>query len=438
MKLFRDYFYEMILAVISFILLILLIAPYWFGYKMQTDYEIVLKSLSDNTDYSYEVISFQRGWFSTDADLLVKNSSNESLFYLKHQIIHGPVYLGLLLEGNSPIVSMVIKGVVIPFANKDNLFSALFADTNRIGVHAVIHSNTDAVLTLNVPDINQNIGTTKYELKDFDFILKYFSDSNRYQGELNSKQIKVVGASVFDVSNLILSFDQIITKDNFDGDLVLSFSSMKTKLAGQMLDIKQLSSRLRNNKASNLIGLDVDTNASVINIFNEQINGLSLGIEMSGVEYSYIRDKVVRMIAGDADENLSVADDYSFFTAINIEPFNFITEHGSFSSKLLLTNTQATSNLESRYFMKVKPTLELVVGDTLLKRIYEIIVNKYNFNATKANQFIHSMIKINYLEKNSNKFQLRLSNKEEKFMVNDLLVDHDDLKSSFSSAFFLK
>jgi len=79
-----------------------------------------------------------------------------------------------------------------------------------------------------------------------------------------------------------------------------------------------------------------------------------------------------------------------------------------------------------------------VVGDTLFKRIYEIVVNEYKIKAAKANQFIHSMIRANYLEKNSNKFQLRLSNKEEKIMVNDLLIDHDDLKSNLSSAFFLK
>jgi len=438
MKLFREYCYEMILIVISFFLLALLIAPYWFGYKMQTNYENVLKSLSNNTDYSYEVISFRRGWFSTDADLLVKNSSNEALFYLNHQIIHGPVYLGLLLEGKSPIVSMVIKGDVISAANTDNVFFKLFQDTKRIGIHAVIHSNTDAVLTLNVPDVNKNVGAMKYELEDIAFKLKYFSDSNQYQGELSSKKIKLVGASVFDISNLILSFDQVINNDNLDGDLVLSFSSLKTKLAEQMLDIKQLSLRLRNKKISNLLGLDIDTNASVINIFNEQINGLSLGMKMSGVEYSYLKDKVFGMFADNADKKSSAPYDYIFFSTLNIETFDFITEHGSFSSKLTLTQNPEASDEEDRYFMNVKPSLDLIVGDTLFKRIYEIVVNKYNFNAEKANKFIHSMLKVNYLEKNSNKYQLRLSNKEEKLMVNDLLINHDDLKNNLSSAFFLR
>ena len=438
MKLFRDYFYEMILIVISFFLLVLLVAPYWFGYKMQTNYEDVLKTLSDNTDYSFEVISFNRGWFSTDADLLVKNSSNETLFYLKHQIIHGPVYLGLLLEGNSPVVSMVIKGDVIPVANKENIFSILFQDTKRIGVHAVIHSNADSVLTLNVPDIDRNIGAMKYEFENIDFKLKYFSDSNRYQGELSSKQIKLVGTSVFDVSNLILSFDQIINKDNLDGDLVLSFSSLKTKMAEQMLDIKQLSLRLRNKKASGLLGLDIDTNASVINVYNEQINGLSLGVKISDVKYNYLKEKVYGMLAANTEENVYIPDDYTFFTTLNVEPFDFITEHGSFSSKLSLTQNPVVSNEEGRYFMKVKPTLDLLVGDTLFKRIYEIIVSNYRLNSEESNQFIHSMIKLNYLEKNSNKYQLRLSTKDEKFMINDLLIDHDDLKNNLSSAFFLQ
>ena len=438
MKLFKEYFYEMILIVISFFLLALLIAPYWFGYKMQTNYEDVLKSLSDYTDYSYEVISFRRGWFSTDADLLVKNSSSEALFYLKHQIIHGPVYLGLLLEGKSPIVSMVIKGDVISAANSDNVFFTLFQDTQRIGVHAVIYSNDDAVLTLNVPDVNKSIGTMNYELENIAFKLKYFSGSNQYQGELSSKKIKLVGASVFDISNLILSFDQTINNDNLDGDLVLSFSSLKTKLAEQMLDIKQLSLRLRNKKTSNLLGLDIDTNASVINIFNEQINGLSLGMKMSGVEYSYLKDKVFGVFADNADKKSSAPYDYIFFSTLNIETFDFITEHGSFSSKLTLTQNPEASDEEDRYFMNVKPSLDLIVGDTLFKRIYEIVVNKYNFNAEKANKFIHSMLKVNYLEKNSNKYQLRLSNKEEKLMVNDLLINHDDLKNNLSSAFFLR
>jgi len=438
MRLFREYFYEMILAIISFFLLILLIAPYWFGFRMQTNYEMVLKSLSAHTDYSYEVISFNRGWFSTDADLLVKNSNNDALMYLKHQIIHGPVYLGLLLDGDSPIVSMVIKGEVIPVTKTDAVISRLYSDEKRISIHAVIQSNTDTVLTLTIPDINEDVGATKYKFDNINFKLKYLSDSNRYQGELTAKEIKIIGTSVFDVNNLIMSFDQHVNQNNLVGDLVLSFSSLKTKLSQQMFDVKQLSLRLRNKKSSHLLGLNIDANASVINVFNEQLNGLSLGADISGIEYSYLRDRTISLFTeDDADKKYLRSDDYGLFKAVNIEPFDFITEHGSFSSKLTLTQSSPTNNTENRFFIKNKPELNLVVGDTLFKRIYEIVVNKYNVKATKANQFIHSMVRANYLEKNSNKFQLRLSNKDEKIMVNDLLIDHDDLKSNLSSAFFL-
>jgi len=438
MKLFREYFYEMILSIISICLLILMVAPYWFGFKMQTNYENVLASLSENTSYTYEVVTYSRGWFSTDADLLVKDSDNTPVFYLKHKIIHGPLYLGLLLKGQSPVVSMVIKGEVISVANTNKTFFKLFDDSSRITLNAVIHSNDDAVVTLNVPDINKKIEDISYDFNNIKVKLKYFSESGQYQGEVTSDQIKIVGITPFEVSSLIVSFDQTLATNSLAGDLVVSFSELKTKLSDQMIDIRQFSTRLINNKSSDLLSLDLDANASVINVLNEQLNGLLFAAEITGVDYELIKNNVLAFFAeGNANEYF-MFNDFYFFSALNVNSFDFVTEHGSFSSKLRLILGPLIDKSEKRYFMNVKPELNLSISNTLFRRIYEIVFDKNKLDTTEANKFVSSMIKYNYLEKNANKFQLRLSQKEGKFVVNDLLVGHDDFIENISSALFLK
>lgn len=437
MKALRDHLFEILLALVALCLLVLLVAPYWFGFKMQSSYEGFLEAFSAHSDFSYEVVSYDKGWFSTYADLLVKDSDKKPVFYFRHQIIPGPIYLGLLLEGRSPIVNLVINGEVAAAPESNYILAQLIGKNDqRIKVHATVNMNDDAVVKFDVPDISQSVQGSVYKINGTQLKLVYSSAAQQFHGELSLKDFQLQNKNVLEVSQLIFNFDQLVNDHGYKGDIVISLDTLKTKFKDQMVAFRQLSSRVKNEKKNNLMNLDIDINASTINAFNEQLNSVSLGVQLSSVYYDLLFKQIDQFLFGE----IVLSDiDWHIFSALKIKPFGFYTEHGTYVSELQLDvrhNLPAADALD--FYHRYETKLNMEVSDVLLKRIYEIITPSLDNAVNEVPVFLSKILQANYLEKYNNKFRLRLESKDDKYLINDLLIPYQDFERNLSQAVFSK
>ncbi len=434
MKAIKNYLFEILLAIISLCLLILLVAPYWFGYQMQSSYEKLIESTSINSNHSYEVINFDRGWFSTRADLLVKSKANQPLFYFRHQIIHGPVYLGLLLEGKSPLVNMVIKGKLMSAPDSEHLLVQLLDNKNDpVSIEAAVRMNDDALIDFVIPDINKTVSSGQFKVAGSALKFEYFSDNHRFLGELKVGEFLVQGDAVIELTQLLLNFDQVIKDDSISGDLVVSLDSLKLKLMDRLTSFRQLSSRVKNSKLNQLMDLDIDVNVAKINAFNEQLNSLSLGVTLSSIYYDLFEEQVKSLIFSTEPDVLA---EWRIFNKLEIKPFSFISEHGAYSSELQLEKLSVNDEQIADFYHLYDTQLNIEVSDILLKKMYEIIVSTFAIETNDASVFINKMHQVNYLERNNNKFLLRLQSKDGKYLINDLLIPYQDFEANFTNALY--
>ena len=436
MKAIKNYLFEILLAIISLCLLILLVVPYWFGYQMQSSYEKLIESASINSNQTYEVINFDRGWFSTRADLLVKSKTNQPLFYFRHQIIHGPVYLGLLLEGKSPLVNMVIKGSLVSAPDSDQLLVQLLDNkTNPVSIEAAVRMNDDALIEFIIPDINKTASVGQFKVVGSTFMFEYFSGTQRFLGELKIGEFLVQGDVVVELTQLLLNFDQVIDRDSISGDLVVSLDSLKLKLIDRLTSFRQLSSRVKNKKLNQFMDLDVNVNIAKINAFNEQLNSLSLGVTLSSIYYDLFKEQMKSLIFSTESD---VPAEWRIFNKLEIKPFSFFSEHGAYTSELQLNKLSVNDSQTADFYHLYDTQLNIEVSDMLLKRMYEIIVSAFALETNDASIFINKMHRDNYLERNNNKFLLRLQSKDGKYLINDLLIPYQDFEASFTNALYAK
>ncbi|MDH5518117.1 MAG: YdgA family protein [Gammaproteobacteria bacterium] len=423
MKTVRDYLLEIVLAIVSLTLLSLIIAPYWFGYTMQTEYEDMLRRFAASTDYRFEVVKYERHWFSTDAALLIKDDSGQSLANLKHQIVHGPVYFGLLLKGRSPWASMVIKANWQPAdVHRPQLREMMSAD-QAVSLFMVMQHNGNAELNVNIPALKVNINSVVYQTAAITVSLNYRAADSHYIGQLKMPFLSTKNKRFLEADNAVLSFNQSRINNRFSGDAVLTLDALKLKINNQMFDIRQLSSRLINTLDTAGINLRSDLNVSRINLFNEQLNSLSVSSVVSGIKINPIGNLGFSAIE---------------FDGVDIKPFSFFTEHGSCQAELSLNKMLNNPFSLSTGFQYNQPLFNLSVSVPLFKRIYSIVASMLSVSVTDSRLFLNKLIALDYLENNQGKIHLKLSNRDDKIVVNDHLVSFNELRRQFLSAVSLK
>lgn len=419
MSAIRDYFLEIVLTIVSLFLLLLLVLPLFSGYKIQSDYSVLVKALSKGTGLTFEVVSFQRHWFRSDAKLIAKNLKHDVLFEFNHQIIHGPLYLGLVLDRRSPFVNMVIKGSALPGEQLKELSLVVNVPVKKIDVEAYIGFNEDVVANVSISSV-LNGYTALNQDKVIELDLRYMSQEGRYQGEVHVPELLLHSRSFFELENFILSFDEVYRDDVLAGDIVLSFDLLKLKINNRIVDFRKVSARVESAIKNSLLDMELDINISKVNLFNEQVNSLSFGLEFDALDVL------------DINENKMNFKSYTY-EMLKIKPFDFYSEHGVFSVNAEV-NRDSSPLLDSlSYFSNKSANVDVSLSTSLLRRIYEVVSLNIDVPLQDVDIFIENMLKQNYLKKYSDKVKFKISGKDDALVINDKRSSFGHLSNRFIS-----
>lgn len=430
MRIIRDYWLEIVLAIFSFTLLLLTVLPYFYGFKIQSDYARLISSVSDNSGLVIEVVSYEKHWFSSNAELMIKDQDKQFLYKFKHKIIHGPVYLGLLLDGRSPLVSMVIKGMIQP-AKIDQSFLSKILSANPVQLNAYIGFNgVDEVVAL-LPAVSQKVDGITFQVAAANLKMKYFSHENRFKGDITTPSILLYGRSHVEVERFLLNFDEVVDSHGVSGDIVLSFDALKFRLMQRSVNLKAISSRFKNSITDDLLNLEMDFNASKLNLFNEQVNSLSFGLNVEKFDLGKI-SKDIFYAYNEPYFDLTAYE----YNLLNIDHFNFFSEYGTFSATMLMKSAGKNQLTQMNYLSTKDSELSVRLSTDLLKRLYELVFSNIDVPVKNVDVVLKNMLRLRYLDKNLDKIKLNVSGKDNVFIINDQRVGFDDLSNNIMKNIF--
>jgi len=431
MKILRDYLLEIILAIISFSLLLLLLLPYFSGYKIQTDYADALATLSKSTGLSLETVSYQRHWFSSDARTIAKNSRQEIVFDAVHEIVHGPLYLGLILQGRSPVINMMLKGhVIMARPVKESEQYAVFLNSLApVTLSAYMDYDGDAVISLeaSAKDAKKE-GSGQFHIETVNLDMEYIASSDQLKGEINISELSFYGKQFVELENLMLGFEQTLLS-NQTGDMVLSFSSLKFKHLQRIVDLRKVSARIKRSVNAGLHDLGFDLNVSKLNVFNEQINNFSLRMLVNGLDATWLS-----FLNRERDLVSSLKD--QVFSSISIKPLNFFSEHGAMKSELVLTTESDSASDNEEFWSNKSLSFNAELTPAVFRRIYELSSDYSESEKNSFDVFKKRLFKLNYIDNSLGKVNINISGKNKNFVVNNHSLSYEKLSNTLEYSVF--
>lgn len=434
MKKLRDHLPEIILLMISVFLLLLMVAPYLMGFKVQQDYETILQTVSQQTGMQPEAVIYDRGWFSTDVRTILINPEKQPVAIFDQKIIHGPLYLGLLLKGYSPWVNMVIQGQVYSAEETSSALLKLFDKQHPVSVWASVDFSSNAQFTLDLPLLDTKLENAALRFSGFKLVMKYQNAENRLTGETSIEQGAYLNSNYAEFNNVVISFDQRLQDKDLLGDLVLSVGRLKFRIQSEQFDFYQLSTRLQNQYVQNSLAYSLNLNASRVHVLNEQLNGLAFTAQLNKVKAglfdSWRENYSAETFSSGYFNLLSHFSDAS----VLIDPLSFYSEQGQFNSRFEARFNQADLFKEQNLLSKLEVKLDITIAELLFKNLYEGLASHYDLQMKDGQAYAAQLIKHYYLDPANHHYRLSFSNSEHKPMINSLLVSYEDLVQNFNLA----
>ena len=232
---FRLDILEAALIVAAIVLIALMFVPFLLGQGIKDRYHAMLTEVADFTGKSVRIEDYRQGWFTSKATLELKDPEIPVTFVGHQRVFHGPLYLGMLTQGRSPVVAAVVKGELVPAVQDDTLFEALFQGRPPLIYEGVIRHNGNIEWRFNVPSFaGQYPGEVQnVELASSDITLnvEYIADTGHFVGKSTVPEFKFfAGQSGIQINGAQLTFDSRKGSEGLMvGDSTFSFAQMVTQ-----------------------------------------------------------------------------------------------------------------------------------------------------------------------------------------------------------------
>ena len=150
---------ELLLWLLSFILVLVLLSPFALGFKIQDDYAQMVQKYADLAQIDLKVVQYDRGFYSSNVVLELRIPDLPVSLRFKEEMIHGPIYLGLINQGKSPFVAALIKGELITPTGYQAQVQQLFAGQKPLVYQQVIDFSGNLESAAYLPVINTTLET---------------------------------------------------------------------------------------------------------------------------------------------------------------------------------------------------------------------------------------------------------------------------------------
>ena len=299
---------EIILWLCVLVLIVISLTPFALGFKIKSDYTLLIDNLSDISSLDLELLQYEQGIFSSEAILAVNVPSMTEQIQFKEQIIHGPIYFGLLSQGKSPLVAAVIKGQLNVSPSQQEMVQKIFADNNPLVYQTVIDFSGELDAQFYVPAIDtqfeDEFGPVHIQSGGLILNEHYSSITGQMKGEMQVPALKVNSELLLmSAESITMSFSGAMGgNDIMIGDSVVSMNLLDIDSGDEQFAVRDLVIRSVSSENAGLINSNSRIEARELLASNQKFGPLVLNISLNGINAESLNE--LQSIQSEVDEKL--------------------------------------------------------------------------------------------------------------------------------------
>jgi len=285
----RISFVEIILWLLVVLFILLAAAPFALGFKVKSDYSNLLNQVAQNLQVDMQIVEYEQGIFSSDAVVVLKLPDMQEQIRFKDEIIHGPLYLGLLAQGKSPLAAAVIKGQLDIATAQKEMVRKIFGGKNPLVYQSVVSFAGDVDTQGYVPAINttfeDDMGPVTVQSSGF-VINETFSSANaKMKGDAVIPVFKINSAAFsLNVEAIKLSFSGTMGANQIIiGDSVMSFDLLDIDSGEDQFAVRGFTLRSVTSENNALINSGAQISATEVLASNQKFGPVSLNLSLNGL-----------------------------------------------------------------------------------------------------------------------------------------------------------
>ena len=287
---------EITLWFFACVLFLLVASPFVLGFKIKNDYAAILQDVSDLVQADIQITSYERGFFSSNVVLDIALQGAPFKFQLKENIIHGPIYLGLINQGKSPFVAAVVAGELLTPVEFSTQVDQLFAGKSALVYQNVIDFFGDVVSEGYVPAINTvietNVGEIKVHSSGVTLISNYSPQIGRLSGDVSMPVFSLAAeAEKMDIQGLNLNYSGSLGKNNLlIGDSMLTLGLIDYHTDDEQLSVRSFNVQTMTNEQGEFLNSQLQMNAQEILASNVKLGPVIFNISINGLDASKLNE----------------------------------------------------------------------------------------------------------------------------------------------------
>ncbi len=301
--------FEISLWILAVLLILVTITPFALGFKVKSDYARLIDEFSQVYQVDLQIVNYQQGYFGSDAVLEIVLPEFQQSITLKERIVHGPLYLGLINQGRSPLVAAVVTGQIEASVDASEDLKQFLSGENSLVYQNIIDFKGDVDSQAYFPNLNQVInnesGTTRVKTTGLILNQQYVSSSRMIKGEAQLPEFSLQSdLSTVTIENINISYSLSIGSNQLMiGDSVASIGLIDVISADSQFAMKSLTVRSVASENTELINSGVQISLRELLASNQKFGPISLNISVNGLNASSLQE--IQTLQNDASSKLS-------------------------------------------------------------------------------------------------------------------------------------
>lgn len=444
----RISFVEIILWLFVVLLIVLTAAPFALGFKVKSDYTKLVSQFAQNLQLDLQIVQYEQGIFSSDVTIALNIPDVLEQLQFKEEVIHGPVYFGLLQQGKSPLAAAVVKGGLdISSAQQDSV-KKIFGNQNPLVYQSVISFTGDVVSQAYVPAINttfeDDMGPVTLQSSGVIINETFSAADSRMKGDAQVPVFKIESA-LFSVTAESMSFsfsgemgqNQIII-----GDSVASFKLLNIDSGEDQFAVRDFTIRSVTSEEGALINSGAQLSAREILASNQKFGPASLNLSLNGLNAqsltqiqklqkeaeSQLKEGIPaeQVNAMMTNEIMTLVPDLIKQAEININPLSINSELGKLEADMdfLLEGVDANAPADPMFLLSaITLNLNVSIDEPLLKQFVSWQMPGEGNTEQKIKDNIDAMISESWLVMNEGVYISNVSMHQGELVLNGKPVD---------------
>ena len=452
---------EVLLWLIVILLLLVVASPVALGFKIKSDYSQMVNKLSELVQTDIQIVAYNRGFFTSNAMLELKLPSLPMPVQFKEEIVHGPIYLGLINQGKFPVIGALIKGEMLRPAGTEAVLLQLFGNQSPYVYQNIIdftgNVNSESYIPAIKTSLQDESGQTKVDFSGMALNTRYKSSSQSFTGDGRLNLLSLNSEENIDIQGLSFSYSGKIGQNGLMvGDSVISLPKLEVNSTEDQFAINSFTLRSVTTEQGVLLSSESMINAREIFLSNERFGPIAFNLSINGLNAPAIKkvqkiqqDMQLKMESGVPQEQVSammmgemmgVLPDLFKQAEIRIDPLSIESELGGLQAQMefSVSGLDQNSPADPMFLMNaINIDFALDIDKRLMHQMVEwqVIASEASDQAAgkraksnvplqrKVNQNIRALLQENWIVFEDEIYSSQISMHEGQMVMNNKQVD---------------